>query len=53
MFIDVRSTNNANEILIMMSTLNSQGGKGMISMATMRMTLNSTDKSLADICIPS
>jgi len=48
-FIEVRSTRSASEIFTMINKLNNQDGNGMISMATINMTLASTDKSLADI----
>ncbi|TWJ55839.1 hypothetical protein CHCC14817_3469 [Bacillus paralicheniformis] len=49
MFIVVRSTINAREIFTIIKTLNNHGGKGMISIATMRTTPDKTDKSLADM----
>jgi hypothetical protein len=50
-FIDVRMTNNAREILIIIKKLNNQPGNGMISIATIKMTLSNTDKSLADMFV--
>ena len=49
MFIEVSKTSKARDIFIMIRILNNQPGKGMISMATIKITLNSTDRSLADI----
>jgi len=49
MFIVVRSTINAREILTIIKMLNIHVGKGMISIATMRTTPDKIDKSLADM----
>ena len=49
MFIVVRSTINAREILMIIKMLNNHGGKGMTSIATIKITPDKTDKSLADM----
>ncbi|EMI13390.1 flagellar biosynthesis protein a [Bacillus stratosphericus LAMA 585] len=53
MFIVVRSTISAREILIIIKILNRTGGNGMTSIATIKITLNKTDKSLADMPVLS
>lgn len=52
MFMDVRRTSKARDILMIINMLSSHEGSGMISMATIKMTATITDKSLADMILP-
>jgi hypothetical protein len=51
-FIELRSTNSASEILMINNILKSHVGSGIISMATIKITPRNTDSSLTDIAFP-